>query len=91
MPLRRGFTQRGSVKPVRPADAAPARDRWFGQPIAWLAVLLLCASLAGVAVTIVVAQRHPDEPLRVDGARVLKAPVARPDDPASPTDPDEPE
>jgi hypothetical protein len=45
---------------------------------------VLIGSLAAMAATIVVAERYADEPLPVDGARVLKTPVARPaDTPAS--------
>ncbi len=60
--------------------AEPARGGapWYRQPVAWLAALILVASFALVAVTIVVAERHADEPLPVAGVRVLKTPVARP-------------
>lgn len=72
----------------RYAEAAPAGARWYRQPVAWLAVLLMAGSLAVVGVTILVAERHPDEPLPVAGARVLKTPVARPADPGTPSAPE---
>jgi hypothetical protein len=70
------------VRPERPIDApATGGARWYRQPIAWLAALILCASLGAVVATIVVAQRYPDEPVPATGARVLKAPVNRSVDP----------
>ena len=69
--------RRGNVRPERPIDApATAGASWYRQPIAWLAALILCISLAAV-----VAQRYPDEPVPATGARVLKAPVNRSVDP----------
>ena len=74
--------RRGNVRPERPIDApATAGARWYRQPIAWLAALILCVSLGAVVATIVVARRYPDEPVPATGARVLKAPVNRPVDP----------
>jgi|RhiMethySRZTD1v2_1073278.scaffolds.fasta_scaffold2392554_1 hypothetical protein len=74
--------RRGNVRPERPIDApATAGASWYRQPIAWLAALILCVSLAAVVATIVVAQRYPDEPVPATGARVLKAPVNRSVDP----------
>jgi hypothetical protein len=73
------------VSTGRPADALPAGARWYRQPVAWLGALVLLASLAAVAATIVVAQRFEDEPLPVAGERILKAPVTRPADPAPDT------
>ena len=74
--------RRDNVRPERPIDAsATAGARWYRQPIAWLAALILCVSLAAVVATIVVAQRYPDEPVSATGARVLKAPVNRSVDP----------
>ena len=80
--------QRGNVRPEPRADAGRAGGRWYRQPVAWLAALVLCGSLAVVAVTIVVAQRYADEPLPAAGARVLKAPVSRSADPAPVADAD---
>jgi hypothetical protein len=76
--------RRASVRPAPHSDAEPRGARWYRQPVAWLAVAVLMGSLAAMAATIVVAERYADEPLPVDGARVLKTPVARPaDTPAS--------
>ena len=74
------------MRPAPRSDEMRRGARWYRQPVAWLAVAVLLGSLAAVAATIVVAQRHADEPLPVAGARVLKAPVARPvDNPAEAT------
>jgi hypothetical protein len=53
-----------------------------------LAALILFASLAAIAVTIVVAERVPDESLPVASASVLKAPVARAADSGPPAAPE---
>jgi hypothetical protein len=75
------------VKPERQTDAARAVGRWYRQPLAWLAALVLAASLGAIAVTIVVAERYPDDSLPVTDRRVLKAPVARePDAPSTSAD-----
>jgi hypothetical protein len=80
--------RRGNVRQGRPIDApATAGARWYRQPIAWLAALILCVSLGAVVATIVVAQRYPDEPVPATGARVLKAPVNRSVDPTSHANP----
>lgn len=68
------------MKPGQQTDAAPAGARWYRQPVAWLAAIVLAASLGAVAVTIVVAQRYPDDSLPASDHRVLKAPVARDSD-----------
>lgn len=81
MRLRPGCTRPGNVKPGRHTDAALAGARWYRQPVAWLAAIVLAASLGAVAVTIVVAERYPDDTLPIAAGRVLKAPVARDSDP----------
>ena len=83
--------RRGNVRPGRPADAGHAGAGWHRQPVAWLAALLLLASLAAVVATIVVAARFPDDTVPAAGARVLKTPVSREADPppAAATDPTE--
>jgi hypothetical protein len=53
-----------------------------------LAALILFASLGAIAVTIVVAERFPDASLPAAGDRVLKTPVARAADTASPAPPE---
>jgi hypothetical protein len=60
------------------ADATDVAGRWYRQPVLWLGALILIASLAGIAVTIVVASRYTDEPLPVGDERILKTPMARP-------------
>lgn len=79
------------MKPERHTDAAPAGASWYRQPVAWLAALILAASLGAVAVTIIVAERFPDDSLPVTDRRVLKAPVARDSDtpPSTAADPAE--
>ena len=81
--------RRGNVRLERPIDApAAAGARWYRQPIAWLAALILCVSLGAVVATIVVAQRYPDEPVPATDARVLKAPVNRSVDPTPHVNPE---
>lgn len=84
MRSRPGCTRPGNVKPGQHTDAALAGARWYRQPVAWLAAIVLAASLGAVAVTIVVAERYPDDSLPIATERVLKAPVARDSD-APPT------
>ncbi len=76
------------MKPVPHTEAAPGGARWYHQPVAWLAALILFASLAAIAVTIVVAERFPDESLPAASASVLKAPVARAVDTGPPAAPE---
>jgi hypothetical protein len=75
---------RASVRPGPAAESPAPGGAWYRQPVAWLAALVLLASLAVVAVTIVAAQRFRDEALPVEGVRVLKAPVSRDEAPAGP-------
>jgi hypothetical protein len=58
--------------------------RWYRQPVAWLAVVVLLASIGVVVATIVVAERLPAEPVPVESERLLKAPVSRERDEAPP-------
>ena len=71
------------MKPAQRTDAAPAGDRWYRQPVAWLAATFLLASLGAVAITIVVAERYPDDALPVPGDRVLTTPLERGAEPPS--------
>lgn len=66
------------MRPAPRTDDVPRGTGWYRQPVAWLAVAVLICSLAAMVATIVVAERHADEPLPIAGARVLKTPVARP-------------
>ena len=75
--------RQASVRQAPRTDDVPQGTSWYRQPVAWLAVAVLMGSLAALAATIVVAERHADEPLPVEGARVLKTPVARPADAAA--------
>ncbi len=59
---------------------ARARDRrgaWYRQPIVWLGAAVLAVSIAGCVWLIVVAERHADPPLPVDGLQILKMPLTR--------------
>ncbi len=58
-----------------PRDPAAA---WYRQGIVWLGAAVFAASIAGSLWLIAVAERYVDPPLPVDGARVLKVPVASP-------------
>lgn len=47
-----------------PAEPAPAAaGAWYRQPVAWLGVLVLAASLAGCVWMIVLGARYADVPL----------------------------
>ena len=64
-----------------PADEVAARDvrdAWYRQPIVWVGAAVLVASIAGCVWLIVVAERHADPPLPVDGLQILKMPLTRP-------------
>jgi branched-subunit amino acid permease len=50
-------------------------ERWYRLPIAWLGVAVFIASLAGCIGVIVLASRYADEPLPVEGERLLKVPA----------------
>jgi hypothetical protein len=58
--------------------AGDARAAWHRQPIVWLGAAVLAASVAGCVWLIVVAERHVDPPLAVEGLQILKMPLARP-------------
>ncbi|WP_291210412.1 hypothetical protein [Dokdonella sp.] len=49
---------------------------WYRQPVAWLGVAVLAASLAGCVWLIVLGLRHADEPVATDGV-IFKVPVTR--------------
>ena len=63
-----------------PADARreDGEVRWYRYPVAWLGMLILLASLAGVVALIAIAARYPDDSGRAYGERILKTPVAQP-------------
>ncbi|RYD14331.1 MAG: hypothetical protein EOP90_14040 [Lysobacteraceae bacterium] len=65
-----------------------ARGGWYRQPVAWLGLAILVASLAGCIWMIVLGARHADEPVPT-GARVFKVPTTAPAD-APPERPPEP-
>lgn len=50
---------------------------WYRTPLLWFAAAITLLTLAACIATIVVAGRYADEPLPVEGAQVLKVPVAR--------------
>ena len=54
-----------------------ARDRWYRQPVLWLAAAILLASIAGCIGLIILASHHPDESLRPHGDELLRVPVTR--------------
>ena len=56
-------------------------ERWYRQPVLWLAVAILLASITVYIGVIVLALRNPDVPL-TQGERVLRVPVARDAPPA---------
>ncbi len=63
-----------------PTDEALARDgggAWYRQPIVWLGAAVLAVSIAGCVWLIVVAERHADPPLPLDGLQILKMPLTR--------------
>lgn len=49
--------------------------RWYRQPILWLGVVILLATLAGCVSMIVLGARYADEPVPVEGERVFKIPT----------------
>ncbi|KAB2899284.1 MAG: hypothetical protein F9K31_08015 [Dokdonella sp.] len=54
----------------------PLRSAWYRQPIAWLGVVVLAASLAGCVWLIVLGLQHADEPVATDGV-IFKVPTTR--------------
>ena len=69
--------QRSSQPGSTPSRARPDEVKWFRQPVAWLAVLIFLAVLAGCILTIVLASRNADVPVETTGSRVLKVPTRR--------------
>lgn len=68
-----------AIRPTRNDDAP--RDNsgaWYRQGIVWLGAAVFAASIAGCIWLIVVAARHADPPLPVEGPQIMKVPVARP-------------
>lgn len=54
-----------------------ADGRWYRQPILWLAAAIFFASLAACIHMVVLGLRYADEPLPVNGERLLKMPTTR--------------
>lgn len=52
-----------------------AGGRWYRQPILWLGIAILLASLAGCIGMIVLGAKYAEEPLPVEGERLLKMPA----------------
>ena len=67
------------IRPIR-NDETPRDDSraWYRQGIVWLGAAVFSASIAGCLWLIVVAERHVDPPLPIDGPQIMKVPVARP-------------
>lgn len=70
----------------QPAPASAEVDRhagaWYRQPIVWLGIVLLAASLAGCVWMIVLGSRFADEPMPVGADKAFKVPLSRPAAPA---------
>jgi hypothetical protein len=68
---------------MRPSAEARA-GAWHRQPVLWLGLALLAASLAGCVLMIVLGVRHADAPLPTPAGQVFKVPLAAPaaDEPA---------
>jgi len=54
-----------------------ASEQWHRQPVLWLGVAILLASIAGCIAMVVLASRYPDEPLPLQSDQMLKVPTAR--------------
>lgn len=59
---------------MRNADPSAA---WFRQPVVWLCVVILAASIVGCLAMIALAWRYPDVPVPTHGAKAMKVPVDR--------------
>lgn len=57
---------------------AASHDRWYQQPVLWLAAILLVAIIAGCISMIVLGTRHADEAVPVRGETMFKVPTAQP-------------
>ena len=55
---------------------SPERVKPHRLPIVWLAAAILIATLAGIVITIVLAQRYPDEPSSAGQDSLLKMPLS---------------
>jgi hypothetical protein len=53
---------------------ADVSERWYRQPVLWLAAAILLASIAGCIGVILLASRNPDV-LLTDGDQLLRVPV----------------
>lgn len=60
------------------ADALGSKQggRWYQQPILWLGLAILLASLAGCVSLIVLGARYGEEPFPVEAERLLKVPTS---------------
>jgi len=56
--------------------------KWYRLPLLWLCAVIFFASIAGCITMVVLASRYPDEPLPVNGERLLKMPAGPARDPA---------
>lgn len=58
---------------TRAADGA-----WYRQPVVWLGAAILVAALAGCIWTVVVAMRHPPQPIERPQQTLLGMPLDTP-------------
>jgi hypothetical protein len=58
-----------------PPGSTPSADKWFRQPVLWLAALISLAILIGCIATIIVASRNADAPVETPGPKIMKVPV----------------
>lgn len=75
------------LSPAHEAPVRDPRDAWYRQPIVWVGAAVLVASIAGCVWLIVVAERHADPPLPVEGLQILKVPLTRPSPREAPSSP----
>ncbi|HEX7114558.1 MAG TPA: hypothetical protein VF193_05465 [Steroidobacter sp.] len=61
------------------ADALGRKQggRWYQQPVLWLGLAILLASLAGCISLIVLGARYGEEPFPVETERLLKVPTSQ--------------
>lgn len=70
-----------------PTRAESSRSCWYRQPVVWLGVLIFLASLGGCVWMIVLGSLHADEPVSTGIEQIMKMPLDRKSDPASPATP----
>lgn len=78
--------QREAAMKRQPAHAT-TQGTWYHQPVVWLGMLILLATLAGCLWLITLATRHADEPLATAQPILFRMPTAQP--PATDTGPPE--